>query len=99
MTGRPSRVALWVTVLSGVIGMPARGCDGTCVLFGSDGAAGSAFGFLTCPCRLARAVIRIDGSAFGFVVAWPWVGSVCADVDATAPNSVGASANVASIRR
>jgi hypothetical protein len=99
MTGRPSRVALWVTVLSGVIGIPARGCDGICALFGGEGAVASAFGLLTCPCRFARAVIRIDGSAFGFAAVVSWAGGVCADVDRTPAESAGASTNVAMIKK
>jgi sugar (pentulose or hexulose) kinase len=67
MTGRPSRVALWVTMLSGVMGIPARGDDGMCSLFGGAGAVAWGFGLLTGPRRFARAVIRIEGSAFGFV--------------------------------
>jgi hypothetical protein len=98
MTGRPNRVALWVTVLSGVMGMPASGRDGTCALFGSEGAAGSGFGFLTCPCCFARAVIRIDGSAFGCAAVFSWAGGVCADVDRTPAESPGASTNAAMIK-
>ena len=102
MTGRPSRVALWVTGFSGVIGIPARGCDGSGALFGGAGAVASAFGFLTCPCRFARAVMRIDGSGFGFVAVWADVvcaDVVCADVDRTPAESAGASTNVAMIKK
>ena len=88
MTGRPSRVALWGTMLSGVMGIPAKGDDGICLLSGGPGAAASECGFLTGPRRAARRpTTRIAGSA-GWA-AWTCSGGdeVCAAVVFTMANA------------
>src|ERR1700752_2385299 len=98
MTGRPSRVALWVTTLSGVIGIPARGDDDMCSLFGGEGAVACGFGFVTGPRRFARAVTWIEGSAFGLVAIRSCAGSVCAEADC-APASANTSVRIMKTQR
>jgi hypothetical protein len=68
-------------MLSGVMGIPAKGDDGICLLSGGPGAAASECGFLTGPRRTARRpTTRIAGSA-GWA-AWTCCGGddVCAAV-------------------
>jgi hypothetical protein len=66
-------------MLSGVMGIPARGGDGICLLSGGAGAVASGCGFLTGPrCVALRPTTRICGSA-GWA-AWTCCGGdeVCA---------------------